>query len=298
MQRLRFWIRNVFGFSQSETNGFLILLPAMLLILFSYPLYITFFPPSKISNEEEQSKIDSLLAEWDFNPVREKKNNTITLFAFDPNTAAKKDFDSLGLPGYLSDRIINYRSKGGSFRTPDDLGKIYGMDSTLLKRLYPFIHIKPRESRLTDSIPYKKTDSKKRAPVILQDLNLADTTQLKQIRGIGTVLASRIIKYRSALGGFVDQNQLKEVYGLDTTVVKMVNTQFYIDPSFSPTLLNINTASESDLSNHPYIRSKIAKSIVAYRFQHGSFNEIADLLKIELIDQTVFDRIRPYLTME
>ena len=298
MQRLRFWIRNVFGFSQSETNGFLILLPAMLLILFSYPLYITFFPPSKISNEEEQSKLDSLLAEWDFNPVREKKNNTITLFAFDPNTAAKKDFDSLGLPTYLADRIINYRSKGGSFRTPDDLGKIYGMDSTLLKRLYPFIHIKPRESRLTDSIPYKKPDSKKRAPVILQDLNLADTTQLKQIRGIGTVLASRIIKYRSALGGFVDQNQLKEVYGLDTTVVKMVNTQFYIDPSFSPTLLNINTASESDLSNHPYIRSKIAKSIVAYRFQHGSFNEIADLLKIELIDQTVFDRIRPYLTME
>ncbi|HNP08609.1 MAG TPA: hypothetical protein PKN99_13330, partial [Cyclobacteriaceae bacterium] len=111
MQRLRFWIRNVFGFSQSETNGFLILLPAMLLILFSYPLYITFFPPSKISNEEEQSKIDSLLAEWDFNPVREKKNNTITLFAFDPNTAAKKDFDSLGLPTYLADRIINYRSK-------------------------------------------------------------------------------------------------------------------------------------------------------------------------------------------
>lgn len=298
MQRLRFWIRNIFGFSQSETNGFLILLPAMLLILFSYPLYIAFFHSFEISNDENQSKIDSLLAQWDFNPRREKYSKAIVLFPFDPNTATKEDFDSLGLPAYLSDRIINYRSKGGSFKNPDDLGKIYGLDSILFERLYPFIHIKPGKSIQAESIPDKKPDSKKRAATVLHDLNLADTTQLKQIRGIGTVLASRIIKYRTALGGFVDQNQLNEVYGLDTTVVKMVNTQFYIDPTFSPTLLNINTASESDLSNHPYIRSKIAKSIVAYRFQHGSFNEIADLLKIDLIDQTIFDRIRPYLTIE
>ena len=298
MHRFRLWIRNIFGFSQSETNGFLILLPAMLLILFSYPLYITFFQQPEISNDAEQSKIDSLLAHWDFNPIRTIENKTITLFAFDPNTATKEEFDSLGLPAYLSERIINYRTKGGSFRKRDDLSKIYGMDSSLMKRLYPFIEIRVEKPNSKERITDNKTDNKKSTPAVVQDLNLADTAQLKLIRGIGPVLANRIVKYRNALGGFVDQNQIKEVYGLDTNVVKMVNTRFYIDPSFRPSRININTASESDLSNHPYIRSKIAKSIVAYRFQHGSFNEIADLLKIDLIDQTIFDRIRPYLTIE
>jgi len=298
MHRFRLWIRNIFGFSQSETNGFLILLPAMLLILFSYPLYITFFQRPEISNDAEQSKIDSLLAHWDFNPIRTIENKTITLFAFDPNTATKEEFDSLGLPAHLSERIINYRTKGGSFRKRDDLSKIYGMDSSLMKRLYPFIEIRVEKPNSKERITDNKTDNKKSTPAVVQDLNLADTAQLKLIRGIGPVLANRIVKYRNALGGFVDQNQIKEVYGLDTNVVKMVNTRFYIDPSFRPSHININTASESDLSNHPYIRSKIAKSIVAYRFQHGSFNEIADLLKIDLIDQTFFDRIRPYLTIE
>lgn len=298
MHRFRLWIRNIFGFSQSETNGFLILLPAMLLILFSYPLYITFFQQPEISNDAEQSKIDSLLAHWDFNPIRTIENKTITLFAFDPNTATKEEFDSLGLPAYLSERIINYRTKGGSFRKRDDLSKIYGMDSSLMKRLYPFIEIRVEKPNSKERITDNKTDNKKSTPAVVQDLNLADTAQLKLIRGIGPVLANRIVKYRNALGGFVDQNQIKEVYGLDTNVIKMVNTRFYIDPSFRPSRININTASESDLSNHPYIRSKIAKSIVAYRFQHGSFNEIADLLKIDLIDQTIFDRIRPYLTIE
>ncbi|MEQ9414089.1 MAG: helix-hairpin-helix domain-containing protein, partial [Cyclobacteriaceae bacterium] len=265
----------------------------MLLILFSYPLYTTLFHQPTISNNTEQLKIDSLLAKWDFNPAREPENNTITLFAFDPNTATKEDFDSLGLPAYLSQRIINYRSKGGSFRKPNDLGKIYGMDSVLMNQLYPFIDIPSLPLTSTQKFANTKPEGKSNTDITPQDLNLADTTQLKLIRGIGTVLASRIVKYRTALGGFVDQNQVKEVYGLDTTVVKLMATRFYIDPSFNPARLNINKVSESDLSHHPYIRSKIAKSIVAYRFQHGSFNEIADLLKIDLIDQTIFDRIRP-----
>ncbi|MFZ1806960.1 MAG: helix-hairpin-helix domain-containing protein [Cyclobacteriaceae bacterium] len=270
----------------------------MLLILFSYPLYISLFQHPEISTDAEQLKIDSLLARWDFNPVPEIEDNTSTLFVFDPNTATSADFDSLGMPSYLSDRIINYRSKGGSFRKPEDLSKIYGLDSALFERLYPFINIKTKEQKSSEANYSSESDNKKISSITTQDLNLVDTTQLKLIRGVGTVLASRIVKYRAALGGFIDQNQIKEVYGLDTTVVERVKTRFYVAPAYVPAQLNINKATESDLSNHPYIRSKIAKSIVAYRFQHGSFNEIADLLKIDLIDQTIFDRVSPYLTIE
>ncbi|GAB1446466.1 hypothetical protein MASR2M41_22470 [Flammeovirgaceae bacterium] len=270
----------------------------MLLILFSYPIYRTFFYHPEISNINEQAKIDSLIAQWNFNPVQDIESSVTTLFPFDPNTATRKDFDSLGIPPHLSDRIINYRSKGGSFRKPNDLLKIYSMDSDLFEQLYPFINIASPKERSNGRNITKKSKNNISEPLALQDLNLADTSQLKRIKGIGTVLASRIVKYRDALGGFIDQNQLKVVYGLDRAEVNRVKTKFYIDSKFKPDQLNINTDNESGLSNHPYIRSKIAKSIVAYRFQHGSFIEIADLLKIDLIDQTVFDRIRPYLSIE
>jgi len=298
MQRLRLWIRNIFGFSRSETNGFLILLPAMLLILFSYPIYRAFFYHPEIYENEEQAKIDSLVAIWDFNSAPDIENNIITLFVFDPNTATRTDFDSLGIPPYLSDRIIKYRNKGGRFIKPDDLLKIYSMDYALFEQLYPFISIVSHKTSSTERIIARKSNNNINIPIAPQDLNLADTSQLKLVRGIGTVLASRIVKYRNALGGFIDQNQIKEVYGLDTAVINRVKTRFYIDPKFEPIQLNINAATASELSNHPYIQSKIAKSIVAYRFQHGSFNEITDLLKIDLIDQALFYRIRPYLSIE
>ncbi|HCM75294.1 MAG TPA: hypothetical protein DIS90_02860 [Cytophagales bacterium] len=299
MQRLRLWIRNVFGFSRSETNGFLILLPTMVLILFSYPVYKSFFYNSPILVDKDQGRIDSLIAQWNFTPVTPPSEEiTNTLFPFDPNSASLADFDSLGVPPYLSQRINNYRNKGGRFRNAGDLLKIYGMDSSLYARLAPYIIIY-EQKRTEERFPKSNMKDKKEVnSFALLDLNLADTTQLKAIRGIGTVLANRIIKYRNALGGFVSDSQMKEVYGLDSTVVMAIRTRFFIAPNFRPLQLDLNKASTQELSAHPYIRQKIAKTIVTYRFQHGSFNEIDDLLKIDLIDSSTFIRMRPYLKLE
>ena len=42
------------------------------------------------------------------------------------------------------------------------------------------------------------------------DLNTADTTELKWIRGIGRYIARQIVKYREELGGFYSPEQLKD----------------------------------------------------------------------------------------
>lgn len=302
MHRLRIWIRNIFGFSQNETNGFLILLPVLLLILFSNSIYKQFDDREEVTDQAHQAKIDSLLKQWNFNPTPGVSETNIHRFRFDPNTATLNDFDSLGLPAYLSRRIVNYRNKGGSFKKPEDLSKIYGMDSALFRSILPYIQI--HKAKTTSDLPQadyqKKPGTNYSSHIVFsrQDLNQADTIQLKAIKGIGTVLAARIVKYRNMLGGFVEHNQIREVYGLDTAVINRIQKQFYIDPAYKPAQLNINIATEGELAGHPYIRTKIAKSIVAYRFQHGSFNQITDLLKIDLIDQAIFDRIRPYLTTE
>ena len=59
--------------------------------------------------------------------------------------------------------------------------------------------------------------------------------------------------------------------------------------------ININTASVEDLKSHPYIRYNIANAIIAYRKEHGSFSAIADLKKIKIISDEVYQKIAPYL---
>ncbi len=298
MNRLRLWIRNIFGFSRGEANGFLILLPLMLLILFSNPLYRLLFEDNSKIDIEENTMLDSLLANWNDSSDNVVVGKDIVLFQIDPNLASKAEFEKLGLPAYLSNRIINYRANGGSFRQPADLLKIYGMDSALYVAIAPYIYIESKiikETKIKNSSPGKR---RKENLNISFDLNQADTTQLKSIYGIGSVLSGRIVKYRNMLGGFVDENQLKEVYGLDSAIISKLAKQSHIRPDFIPIQLNINNATEKELSKHPYISYKMAKTIIAYRFQHGKFNEIDDLLKIDLIHQEEYNRIKPYLKLE
>ena len=292
MNRLRLWIRNVFGFSRSEANGFLILLPLIMLVLFSYPLYKNYLNTRDTDLDIRDEELDSLLAQWEFNPEKEERANTpIKYYSFDPNLATTQQFEELGFPEYLFQRINNYRKAGGRFNKRNDLLKIYGMDSALYFQLEPYISIADSPSRPAES--NKKETIKPR--VILFDINVADTAQLKLIYGIGPVLAARIIKYRDALGGFISTQQLKEVYGLDSTTLINVQDRIFIQSNFMPSQLDINQATEKELSSHPYIRSKLAKNIVAYRFQHGSFAEIDDLLKLDLIDESKLRQITPYL---
>lgn len=293
IRRLQLWIRNIFGFSRAEANGLIILLPLMILIVFSQPIYRMIVGDPPLEFDENQSRIDSLIASWDFNPIEQP--DKLTLFTFDPNTCTKEEMDSLGFPNFLSERIINYRSKGGRFSNAADMLKIYGMDTSFYETLRPFIAIKENPVAARKIEKEQNTRNKRNEVSISFDLNLADTTQLKRLKGIGTVLASRIVKYRDILGGFHDLSQVKEVYGLDSTVVMEVVNHSFISPDFTPRQLNINKATEREFSQHPYIKFKLAKTIIAYRFQHGSFAEIDDLLKIDLIDQEQLNKLRPYL---
>lgn len=297
MHRLRLWVRNVFGFSSGEANGFLILLPLMVLLLFSEPIY-EFLTFNKPVENQDNGLLDSLVAHWNFNPELQQKENVRERFQFDPNTATVDELIALGISNYLSVRIVNYRLKGGRFRNEKDLLKIYGMDTSLVMALTPYINIPPiAEKKVAQKLP-NRPDNKTRTAPLSFDLNQADTSQLKSIYGIGPVLAGRIVKYRNALGGYVDSQQLEEVFGLDTAVVKRINSKFYIDPAYIPQQLDLNKVTFQELSRHPYIKAKLAKTIIAYRFQHGSFTEIDDLLKIDLIDQKVLDRIRVYMKIE
>lgn len=296
MNRLKALLRSMFGFSRTETNAFLILLPLMTLLIFSEPIYRFFIIQRTDDFSKEKIELDSLSAAWDF----QKKQDSTSLtahdkFKFDPNTATEDDLLSLGFPGNLAHRILNYRSKKGKFFIKSDLKKIYGMDSSFYVGLVPFINL-PEKKNYVSEKEKDKTEKPKRPEVKLFDLNMADTAQLKTIYGIGPVLATRIVEYRSKLGGFISATQLTEVYGLDTAVINRLNKKSFMPENFIPIQININEADEKTLAAHPYIKFKFAKAIVTYRFQHGNFKTIDDLTQIQTIKSETVEKLRPYIS--
>jgi DNA uptake protein ComE-like DNA-binding protein len=62
--------------------------------------------------------------------------------------------------------------------------------------------------------------------------------------------------------------------------------------------LNINSDSIKLLEKHPYIRWNLAKAIVNYRKQHGDYVRIEDLNQMEMMNDSLFDKLYPYLRLD
>jgi DNA uptake protein ComE-like DNA-binding protein len=111
--------------------------------------------------------------------------------------------------------------------------------------------------------------------------------------GIGSRLSSRIVRYRDRLGGFYELDQLKEVYGLNDSMVKKLSSLIYHD-DVGVKKININAVSYEELSRHPYIGYSKARLIVAFRKSNGNIKNRDDLLQAALFDPVGIEKILPY----
>lgn len=298
MNRVKAWVRSFFSLSRRETNAFLILLPLMLLGIFIIPVYQAWQSHQTHDFSSETKALDSALANWRWaDDDSLVSGDTHELFNFNPNFASVQELETLGFPSPLARRIDNYRSKRGKFFIKSDLLKIYGLDSSLYVKLYPYIELP--ESRNTKRVANTlETKPEIKPPVRTKfDLNQADTAQLIRLYGIGPTLSQRIVNYRNRLGGFTSMVQLHEVYGLDSAAVSELEKASFITEEFQPQKIAINEATEKELAAHPYITYNLAKAITTYRFQHGNFQSIEDLKKIALVNETFYTKIKSYLTL-
>jgi len=301
INNLKKYLRTYFGFSESETNGFIIFIPLIVLILFVPSLLKRYL----ISNSNiDRSLEEKIFEEWvaeNERKIQLKDTTTFVplVFDFDPNLASVEQFIELGFKEKIALRIENYRNKGGQFRSKEDLLKIYGISEPQVKRLWDNIVIAPRP-RQEYPVSNQKNGNKKREtknPIIRRNLNLVTADSLIKIRGIGSVLSERIIKYRNSLGGFMTIDQLSEVYGLKEEVIDRIKERYIVDP-VEITKVNINADSVTDLAKHPYISYSLAKIMLAYRNQHGDYLTIDELMNIKVMNDSLFQKLSPYLKAE
>jgi competence protein ComEA len=293
-------------FVQTETRGYLLLvLGALFGIL--VPLWVdqnikqAYMPISHVQSLDFEPKktINTSKAIYSKDELSAKKK--VSYFYFDPNKASVSDFQSLGLPEYLAKRIDHYRQKGGRFKNPESFAKIYGLKPEQYQLLLPYIKIEaPASLALAKSpvaAPALASDAK---PVFTKkiirpfDINKADTTQLIEISGVGGYSAKKILNFRNALGGFVSKQQILETRNIPQSVFESLLPMVLVDSP--PKKLNINTATVENLDKHPYISIQQARVIVAYRAEHGPFQNFDDLKKIKVLNENTIASLLPYIS--
>lgn len=132
--------------------------------------------------------------------------------------------------------------------------------------------------------------------LVLINLNEADSTMLEALPGIGERLSARIIKYRDRLGGFHDVAQLKEVYGLQDTVLKLLASRVFVSSNSTLKKLDVNKCNYADFRHHPYMGHAFAKSLVAFRQTHGEIRTVEDLYQLVAVKKEEIDRMKPYFS--
>ena len=125
------------------------------------------------------------------------------------------------------------------------------------------------------------------------NLNSADTTELKSLPGIGSFFAKNIVDYRNKLGGFIEKEQLLEVYAFDSTRIANIENLIIID-TIELRKVNVNTDDFKTILRHPYIEYEDVKKIVNYRESYGMIKDWETYLKV-VGRNDVDERLEKYL---
>ncbi|MBK6836754.1 MAG: helix-hairpin-helix domain-containing protein [Bacteroidetes bacterium] len=252
LKRLIEYIHKYFGFNKRERNG-LIILSAIVLILFIVRLILPSFSKQQevlLTKVEPKAKEEIVEVKQDSSSpqvVEKAKRDSIRvneLFPFDPNTVSVEDAVKLGFSKKTAQTLEKYRSKGGKFKSKEDLKKLYGVSEKLYAKIesYVLIEVKAKPE-------FAKTTSKYEKPSAKQiDINTADSLELLSLPMVGPATAKKILKFRNSLGGFYSIEQLRELYGMKDSVFTIIQPRLVLS-SASVKKLNVNTLSYEEMKN-------------------------------------------------
>jgi len=307
--------KDFFYFSKGQRTGILVLVALILLALVANYMMPIFFPVTQKDGsafllEVEKFKkslvsCDSIRqAEWqrkskerqqqyeqNYKPFQKQtKEETYSLFNFDPNTVDSATFVRLGLKPFIAANILKYRKASGRFKTKEDFGKVYGILPTKFKELESYIAIAEISQIKNEINTTKRTD-------IIVDLNSADTTLLMQVKGIGRGYAKGIVRFRQQTGGFISVDQLSEIYGMRPENMERIRPFCKVNTDLVQKI-KVNIATAERFKSHPYFNFYQAKALYELRRKKGKLKDIAELKELSEFNPETIQKLKPYLSFE
>ena len=294
-----------FKFNKQERSGIFFLL--LLIVIFQAVYFVVkSYPLSEKANsltvdEEYQAKIDELRS-------RNQKRDSISVFPFNPNFITDYKGYILGMSTEEIDRLHVFRAKDQFVNSAKEFQKVTLISDSLLESLRPYFKFPEwTQKGSRETLGSTGSRSSMRSEIVsvdnaikpgkVKDLNSATAEELRSVNGIGEKLSQRIVKFRDHLGGFLVEEQLSHVYGLEPEVVARVLKDYRVLESPAISKININQASSRDLSKLVYIKYDVAARIVAFREANGGIASFDELIEIEDFPSEKLDIIKLYLQL-
>lgn len=285
--------RVLFSYNRQERSGIFYL--CLCILIFQCIYFLT-----TLWLDEEVSSEFRVDPDWELQlKSLAVQRDSLTIYPFNPNYLTDFKGYLLGLTPSELDRLYAFRAKGGSMHSVEDFKKVSGVSDSLLAILEPYLQFRAaREKNEKDINRYQPTvppGAEGGSAIEPGDLNTVSASELQSIRGIGPVLSRRIIRFRNALGGFLVNEQLSDVYGLDAEVAARTLRRFRVLTKPEIKLVNVNEASVEELAELVYIPFPLAEAIIRRREELGAIRSFDEITHLEGFPSEKIDRIRLYL---
>lgn len=270
----------------------------IIIIILQLVYFFVDFSPSEKRSENQEKELIEFQKKIDSIKDSEQENAVAEIFPFNPNFITDFKGYTLGMTPDEIDRLHAFRAEEKWVNSTEDFQKVTGVSDSLLKEISPYFKFPDWVSSESSSYSEKTPVPDKIQYKNRKDLNLATMEDLTGIYGIGEVLAGRIINYRKKIGGFLDDIQLKDIYGLNFEVRAELHSKFTVLTAPSHTVHDINEATLLELAAVPYIGYELAREIINYRLLNEKINNFEELAKIKDFPSEKIDRIALYLSVK
>jgi competence ComEA-like helix-hairpin-helix protein len=242
----------------------------------SYSFEVIERPKSTFENFEEKDFYENKKS---YSNNRWDKAN---LFTFDPNTIDEQGLLKIGFSPKVAKIFLNYRNKGGRFKTKEDVSKVFGVSPKLYQHIENHIFINPKNmvSPAVSKPSFENT---------IIDINKANVAQLKSLYGIGNYYAQKIVDTREKIGSYISIDQFRFVCRMPDSTFDKMKSRITLTPSVIKKI-NINKASKEDLESHPFIAKWQVEDILKNRPIYGE----ADLLELYTFKNPKYRNAMPY----
>ena len=288
-------IKSHFVFNRSQRNGILLLVffTSGYLVL-NY--YVDFSKESLLDiNSKEVIAIQKELDSLRTIEIESKKPK---VFPFNPNFLSDFKGYVLGMSTEEIDRLLAFRKENKWINSVKDFKKVTKVSDSLLNKISPYFKFPDWISNSKPKKNYLKKGFKEKTFRQKVDLNITTQEQLEKVNGIGKVKSKKIIDYRNKLGGFSDDIQIYQLYGLDYQVINKVLNEFTVKTPKEIIKMNFNSISASDIATIPGISFDLAKRIWEYRILNEQIESFSQLQNIEGLTKRKLQGIQLYLKIE
>lgn len=258
--------------TSSQLKGVVVLFAILIVLkIATFLVQKTIVIPKAIDQskgEKFQALIDSL--------YEIKKLEKLAIKPFNPNFITDYRGEQLQMSLEQIDRLHKFRAQNKYINSAIEFQNVTGVSDEWMNTYSKYFQFPSWVNQQTST----KYSSENSIPKIAKkDINKATIEDLKNVRGIGDILAQRILDERNRFQFFVSIEQLQFVYNISPETFRELKKHFYCT---SPQInkLNVNKASVEDLTKIPYFSKSLARQVVILRSKQSEPLNEEDLKKI------------------